>query len=52
MSARRIVLRRAYRSAAVSKYQHLSNERAASRLGLPKLADRPTFQQWLKSVRP
>jgi hypothetical protein len=49
MSARRIILRRAYRDQVPSRREHASAERAAARLGLPKLADRTTFQEWLRS---
>jgi len=48
MSARRIVLRRAYRRQVPSTYTHLAREREAARLGLPKLEPRLTFGEWLR----
>lgn len=49
MSTNRIILRRAYRDAVPSLYDHLARERQAARLGLPKISERPTFQEWLAS---
>ncbi len=46
MSARRIVLRRAFRQQTESAWSYAARERQARRLGLPKLADRETFAEW------
>ncbi len=52
MSARRIVLRRAYLSSVPSAWDHAARARQAQRLGLPPIAQRPSFADWQRDGRP
>lgn len=52
MSARRVVLRSAFRSPTESAWSHAARDRQAQRLRLPKIAQRKTFAEWQADGRP